>query len=209
MIRLMARIGMFTLFFVSLSIIARAEIMPDMAESIDTRISRFQYPLSENNLQLYFNQREEFLKKGRDIEKNRLFLKQTDRIRTENYDFERIVEFLDVLIPGVTAEQEFLRYFGEPEEVIDGDSITPFSVLGAKNSSSYYVYLYGYPQPRKGQRMLAKRFHFTAMGDRQICQILDVLVTVEKKSGLVDDYGFYFRNGMRPELWEEGLLRAR
>lgn len=207
MIRRMARIGIFTLLFVSLTIIARAQTLPDIMESLEARACSYAYPTTTESQKLYMAEREKDLSFVRAIARDNMLCRQDTRVTRDNRSFDKIVAFLQTITPGVTNECSVFLVMGEPDHEIDTDTFAGFWSEGRGKWSTYYVGIMGYPQPAKGQKLIAKRFFFSSAG-RPAHQMLDVLMTVEKSTHTVVDYAFYFRNGITPEYWEEAMLAS-
>jgi hypothetical protein len=204
----MARIGFFTLLFISLTIIARADIRSDIAEGTGAQLCRYTYPVTQSLAESYTDASRRHRAAIREIEHCRMSRMQGERQVKQNYSFGKISEYLKQLTPFVSTECDLFLVMGQPDEEIEGGTLAGFSVHASGTMASTYVYCYGYPQPSPGEKLIAKRFYFTSEG-RPAEQRLDVLVTIEKETHLVLHYAFYYKDGIPMELWEEALLAKK
>lgn len=208
MIRRMARIGFFTLLFVSLTIIARADVRTDIAESMGVQLCRYSYPVAQSLVQSYMDASQRHRAAVRDIERWRMSRTQGERLVRQNHSFAKISEALKKMTPFVSTECDVFLAMGEPDEEIVGGTLAGFSVHASGAMASTHVYCHGYPQPRPGEKLIAKRFYFNAQG-RPLEQVLDVLVTIETETHLVLHYAMYYKDGIPMELWEEAVLAKK
>ncbi|MCG8430795.1 MAG: hypothetical protein MJA29_06465 [Candidatus Omnitrophica bacterium] len=202
------RIGFFTVLFVGLVIIVRAEeLREDMRESLEYKKTSDTIELTDASRLLRKRSDERLLQHQEKRCTEARMSGLTGRIKRENRSYAGVVKNLKKIIPGVTDHGKVVAWFGLPDEIVHGNHNGTSLAHRARNTTClYHIYLEDYPEPAANQYVMASTFHFTEKRPPLVGDKWYLLVTVNKETGLVDDYACYFGDGFVLRDWHNAIL---
>ncbi len=205
MLQILCRIGISLIFIGNIWMIASAQtIREDIVESMYfSRTSVATQIIPERRaFQDGLNKNEVVLRQ--EIRQARLLEIFNDLIKREGFSFEDAVTHVEGVIRGLTGEQAVLEWLGTPDEVVDNELI-PWSLTNG--SVVYHINRDSYPEPRAQQKVIARKFFYVSDNGPRKEQSLEVLVTINKATGIVEDCKLYFdiKDGSIP-VWKAGMV---
>ncbi len=176
----------------------------DIAEHMYFRRTSDQTQLTpeRKNFQDALNKRDKEMCAG--IRSYRLNESLENRMKREGFSFEDAVDEINAgLISGMTTEREAMQWFGKPLEVVDNE-VLPWHMTNGR--IAYHIGKDMYPAPKPHQKIIEKKFYMRENNTPQQGICLEVLLTVNKCSGLVEHYQYYFETGSIIPSWTNAII---
>ena len=128
--------------------------------------------------------------------------KWIERVEQENADFKAAKDLIRGIKKGVTCEQEILELLGKNVELLDQSE--PWRII--PRWMQYPIEMGSYPEPHKNEKIIAHRFYFTEGYLPRMGMSLDLLITVNKETGVIENFSYYYNKGYIFDYWMSDVI---